>query len=107
MRHAERPGRAARGRLYQECPRSAGSGAGREWDDAIARAVWGRGFVLATVSVTLPVIDYVVDRATRRAPGAKENIKRCAPISASSKARRGKEINDNREARRADARGSA
>jgi hypothetical protein len=76
MRHAERPGRAARGRLYQECPRSAGSGAGREWDDAIARAVWGLGFVLATVSVTLPVIDYVVDRAARRAPGAKEDASR-------------------------------
>ena len=76
MRHAERPGRAARGRLYQECPRSAGSGAGQEWDDAIARAVWGLGFVLATVSVTLPVIDYVVDRAARRAPGAKEDASR-------------------------------
>src|SRR4051812_16925428 len=39
--------------------------------------------------------------------GESANIKRCEPISASSKARRGKEINDDREANRADARGSA
>jgi hypothetical protein len=38
--------------------------------------VWGLGFVLATVSVTLPIIDYVVDRAARRAPGAKEDASR-------------------------------
>ena len=46
------------------------------WDDAIARAVWGLGFVLATVSVTLPVIDYVVDHAAGRAPGAKKDASR-------------------------------
>src|SRR5918994_7995692 len=34
-------------------------------------------------------------------------MKCCEPISASSKARRGKEINDDREANRAHARGSA
>ena len=76
MRHAARPGRAARGRPHQKYPRSAGSGAGQEWDDAIARAVWGLGFVLATVSVTLPVIDYVVDHAAGRAPGAKKDASR-------------------------------
>ncbi len=35
------------------------------------------------------------------------NMRRCEPISASSKARRGKEINDYREGNRADARGTA
>jgi hypothetical protein len=46
------------------------------WDEAIARAVWGLGFVLATVSVTLSVIVYVVDRAAGHAPGAKEDASR-------------------------------
>ena len=34
------------------------------------------GLVLATVSVTLQVIDYVLLRAARRAPGAKEDASR-------------------------------
>ena len=70
MRDAARPATPLSGRFHRKRPDGAESGAGPGWDDAIPWAVWGLGFVLATASVMLPVIDSLVERAGREGVGS-------------------------------------